>query len=414
MKKKFVPGVVLMAALLFQQCNQKPKTTEKPIAPDVTPVNTMERALELSRQFLIVDGHIDLPDRLRTHREDITKETKKGEFDFPRAKKGGLDAPFMSIYVPAWLENNGAKSYAIQQIELVERLVNEHPQHFAMAFSADDVRRNFEEGIISLPMGMENGAPLEGDLDNLDFFYQRGIRYITLTHSKDNHICDASYDTRRTWDGLSPFGYEVVKAMNRIGMIIDVSHLSDSAFYQVMRVTRAPVIASHSSCRYFTPGLERNMSDDMIREVAEGNGVVMINFGSFFLSAALNKAWKEIEEWVRNHGRKLSDPEAKAYIEEIAAEQDLYGDISLVVDHINHVVEVAGIDHVGFGSDFDGVMGVLPEGLKDASHYPDLIRLLLEEGYSEEDIEKICYKNLFRVWDEVASIANTHAGIRRQ
>ncbi|MBW3546434.1 MAG: dipeptidase, partial [Bacteroidetes bacterium] len=243
------------------------------------------QAKVLARRFLILDGHVDLPYRLQNNKADVSEQTADGDFDYVRAKAGGLNAPFMSIYIPAAYEKNGGgKALADRLIGMVEQLIKDHPDKFAPAHASAQVRENFKKGLISLPLGMENGTPIAGKLENLDYFYDKGIRYITLAHSKSNHICDSSYDPDRRWGGLSPFGKEVVQHMNRLGIMVDVSHISDSAFYQVLRITKAPVIASHSSCRHFTPGFERNMSDKMIKALARNGGVIQINFGSTFIA----------------------------------------------------------------------------------------------------------------------------------
>ena len=369
-----------------------------------------QKADELAHKYIITDGHIDIPWRLSKEMEDITVRTEGGDFDYVRATAGGLDVPFMSIYVPAsYQKTGGAKVKADTLIDMVVSLVEDHPDKFALARSPDEAQQNFENGKISFPMGMENGAPIEGDLANVAYFHGRGIRYITLTHAKDNHICDSSYDTTGTWGGLSPFGREVVEEMNRVGIMIDVSHLSDNTFYQVMEISRAPAIASHSSCRYFTPDWERNMNDDMIRLLAEKGGVIQINFGSSFIrqksKEQSDKNKEDIKQWLEKEGLKRDDPEAKEYIKKVFKENPVYADVSEVADHFDHVVKLAGIDHVGFGSDFDGVGDSLPYGLKDVSYYPNLIYHLLKRGYSEEDIRKICYSNVFRVWQEVERVA---------
>ncbi|MGH9870309.1 MAG: subclass B3 metallo-beta-lactamase [Candidatus Polarisedimenticolia bacterium] len=371
------------------------------------------RAAELARRFIIVDTHIDVPDRLvKKQDEDLSVRTPDGDFDHPRAAAGGLDAPFMSIYVPAsYQKTGGAKAYADGLIDLVESFSRKWPDKFALATSPADVRRNAEAGLISLPMGMENGAPVEDDLANLKHFFDRGIRYITLTHGEDNQICDSSYNKgERRWRGLSPFGRQVVEEMNRLGIMVDVSHISDEAVRQVMEMTRAPAIASHSSCRHFTPGWERNMSDELIQALAAKGGVIMINFGSSFLTHearvsydAHSTAAKAFRE---KQGIDSEDPKAKEFSEAWWKEhRKVYATVDDVVAHIDHVVELAGIDHVGIGSDFDGVGDSLPVGLKDVSAYPSLIAALLKRGYSERDIEKICGGNLLRVWTEVERAA---------
>ncbi len=377
-----------------------------------------ERAHRLSKKFIITDGHIDLPYRMankgfmsRNSVEDVSIETM-GDFDYPKAKMGGLDAPFMSIYVPAALQKSGgAKVFADSLIDMVGRLSEAFPNLFASAGTPSEVKENFEKALISLPLGMENGAPIESDLANVKYFFDRGIRYITLTHSLDNEICDSSYDTSEdTWDGLSPFGEQVVQEMNKWGIMIDVSHISDKAFYDVMNLTQAPVIASHSSCRKFTPGFMRNMNDDMIKLLAEKEGVIQINFGSSFLSKTSQDQFSEIktslEEYRAAEGLSENDSTYVVYAAQYLIDMDPFEEIKTVADHIDHVVAIAGIDYVGLGSDFDGVGNSLPKGLKDVSMYPNLIYELLMRGYSDEDIEKICSHNVFRVWEETLRVAS--------
>ena len=262
-----------------------------------------------------------------------------------------------------------------------------------------------------MPMGMENGSPLQGDLDNLRDFYERGIRYITLAHSQSNHISDSSYDLRRQWKGLSPFGKKLVTEMNNIGIMLDISHVSDDAFYQVVDITKVPVIASHSSLRKFTPGFERNMNDDMIKALGENGGVIMINFGSSFVSKeagqwrkGLTAARKALIAKEGEDSPKLENFE-KSYREKVPYP---YSTLDEVLDHIDHVVKLIGIEHVGIGSDYDGVGDSLPIGLKDVASFPNLVQGLLDRGYSRKDIEKILSGNLLRVWEQVEQYAATH------
>lgn len=397
--------------ILLAGCSQK---TLSPLQRGYGDAQLRQLADELAHRYIITDGHVDLPFRLRVQNFRLTKEligipieTDQGDFDYVRAKKGGLDAPFMSIFIPAsYQTEGGAKEFADSLIDMVSGIARAHPDKFAIAFTPGDVRAHFKKDLVSLPMGMENGAPVEDDLANVAYFRKRGISYITLTHSKDNQICDSSYDTTRTWNGLSPFGREVVKEMNRTGVMIDISHVSDSAFYQVLEITDVPVIASHSSCRVFTPGFERNMNDDQLRALARNGGVIQINFGTDFLDGELSKYNDEKRVELRNllHERGLDDnsEEGKALVEQFRKDNPrLFATVEKVADHIDHAVKIAGIDHVGLGSDYDGVGDSLPTGLKDVSQYPNLIYELLKRGYTERDIGKICYKNLFRVWEKV-------------
>jgi membrane dipeptidase len=377
-----------------------------------------ERAKRLAQRVLVLDGHVDLPYRLHDAlddegkpKEDVSKRTAEGDFDFVRAKEGGLDAPFMSIYVPAALEEKGgARAHAEKLIALVEGIARAHPDKFALARSPADIEKNFAAGLVSLPMGMENGAPLEGKLESIRHFHERGIRYVTLAHSKDNHLSDSSYDDRHSAGGLTDFGKKAVDEMNRLGVFVDVSHLSDDAIRDVLARTKAPVIASHSSCRKFTPGWERNISDELIRGVAKTGGVVQINFGSTFVDPEAKKSWDalraQLNAKLKEQGLERSDehaaPVVKAFYEQ---NKGRYATVDTVADHIEHVINLVGIGHVGLGSDFDGVGDSLPEGLKDVSFYPNLFRVLLERGHSEADVEKIAGANVMRAWRRMEAVA---------
>lgn len=378
-----------------------------------------EEAKQLAQKFILVDTHVDLPYRLqiknfRLERQyiNIPVSSTEGDFDYERARKGGLDAPFMSIYIPSirQLQPDKGKSLADSLINMVEYITTQLPDKFALAGSPAEVQANTMAGKISLPLGMENGAPIGNELENVQYFFKRGIRYITLTHGKDNQICDSSYDTLNTWKGLSPFGEKVVAEMNRVGIMVDISHVSDSTFYDVLKITKAPLIASHSSCRHFTPGFQRNMSDDMIRALGKNGGVIQINFGASFLdsTARVNaKLLDSLEVILAAKNLTSRDSAAQPIIDQFAKRHaDLYADVERVADHIDRVVKLAGIDHVGIGSDYDGVGDALPVGLKDVSDYPNLIYVLLKRGYKPEDIEKICSGNVFRVWNKTLELAD--------
>ena len=379
----------------------------------------MRKADSLAQAYIITDGHIDLPYRLKSEGISlITAENGStvidagiGDFDFERARQGGLDAPFMSVYIPSELQKEGgAKALADSLIDLVESIATTFPDKYAMANSPAEVEENFKAGKISLPIGMENGAPIEGDIKNVEYFFNRGVRYITLSHGLDNEITDSSYDSTATHGGLSDFGRKVVEEMNRVGIMVDVSHISDSAFYDVMEITKVPVIASHSSARKFTPDFERNMSDDLIKALAKNGGVIQINFGSDFLDIESQESSKNINEKFQKElaekGLTMNDSAAKPFMEQFKKDNPYkFSTLEMVADHIDHVVDLVGIDHVGLGSDYDGVGDSLPEGLKDVSDYPNLIAELLRRGYSDEDIAKICYKNVFRVWNTVLEAA---------
>ena len=330
-------------------------------------------AQELAQEMIIIDTHLDTPIQLYMQQskngfyEDINKASSL-HFDFDRAVSGGLNVPFFVIFTPPSAEEKGtAFEMAKDLIKILEDIMNKHPSKFRLVKSPEEITN--EKGVMQVVYGMENGAPIESKLSNIKVFSDMGINYITLAHSKSNHISDSSYDSNKNWGGLSPFGRKVVAEMNKQGVMIDISHVSDAAFYEVLKLTKTPVIASHSSLRHFVPGFERNVSDDMLRELAKNEGVIQICFGSEFIA------------------------EKKKYPNLVVTVKD-------VADHIDRVKELVGIDHVGIGSDYDGWRN-FPVGLEDTSTYPNLIKELLNRDYTKEEIKKIFGGNLLRVWREV-------------
>ena len=335
-------------------------------------------AQELAKEMIIIDTHLDTPIQLYMQQdkngfyEDITKKSSL-HFDFDRAVSGGLNVPFFVIFTPPSAEEKGtAFEMAKDLIKILEDIMNKNPGKFRLVKSPEEITN--EKNIMQVVYGMENGAPIESKLSNIKLFSDMGINYITLAHSKSNHISDSSYDENKNW-GLSPFGRKVVAEMNKQGVMIDISHVSDAAFYEVLSLTKTPVIASHSSLRHFVPGFERNVSDDMLRELAKNGGVIQICFGSEFIA------------------------EKKKYPNLVVTVKD-------VADHIDRVKKLVGIDHVGIGSDYDGWRN-FPVGLEDTSTYPNLIRELLKRDYTKEEIEKVFGGNLLRVWREVKKFAKS-------
>ncbi|RLB64986.1 MAG: membrane dipeptidase [Deltaproteobacteria bacterium] len=431
-KSTFV-ALLLAPLLTLGACDQPgPSSTGSPTAPALTtgaavasasapcsapstgPAIDLKRAAALAKRLLIIDGHIDAPMRLNESRNeqgkltlDVMVRSTEGDFDYPRAKSGGLDAPFMAIYIPTTLQGKGgAKALADKLIDMVEAIAHAAPQQLALAKTVAKVRDNFARHKLSLLLGIENGAAIEGRLRNLSHFHARGVRYITLTHGKDNAIGDSSYDDRHTHGGLSPLGQQVVAEMNRLGIMIDVSHVTDQTFEQAVALSQVPVIASHSGCRHFTPGWERNASDELIETLAQKGGVIMINFGSGFIDEAIHKQhsarWKATSAFAKKLKKTWGDPEVEQFAKQYQEKHpEQRATVDRVADHIDHVVKLVGIDHVGLGSDFDGLGDTLPTGLRDVSQYPNLIGVLLERGYSEAAIGKICSGNLLRVWRAV-------------
>ena len=372
---------------------------------------------EIAQDSLILDSHIDVPYRLWSQHlegleiDDISGPTN-GDFDFIRARKGGLNVPFFSIYLPASTEEDGTShKMANDLIDMVEDVVTLHPEKFLLIKSVDDLSSLTNKNKVGIALGMENGAPIQGDLSRVEYYYDRGIRYITLTHSKTNHISDSSYDENIQWHGLSEFGKTLIEEMNRVGLMIDISHVNDEAFYQAIELSQVPVIASHSSLRHFTPGFERNVDDAMLNKLAEKGGVLQINFGSSFISQRPRDYMDQMKNFLelkfgQNRGGVSEEVINEARKEFFSKNKYPYATLDEVLDHFDRVVNLVGVDHVGIGSDYDGVGDTLPIGLKDVSSYPSLIEGFLERGYSREDIDKILGGNLIRGWKEVEEYAN--------
>ena len=395
------PLFLIFMFVLFQSCTENIKNID---------------AEQIAQDSLILDSHIDVPYRLwRQHLEgleidDISGSTE-GDFDFIRARKGGLNVPFFSIYLPASTQEDGTShQMANELIDMVEDIVTLHPEKFILINSVADLGSITKKNIVGIALGMENGAPIQGDLSRVQYYFDRGIRYITLTHSKTNHISDSSYDENIQWHGLSEFGKNLIEEMNKVGIMVDISHVNDEAFYQAIEISQVPVIASHSSLRYFTPGFERNVDDAMLSKLAEKGGVIQINFGSSFISKRprdyLVKMNSFLESRLGQNLEEVSEQDIRETRSQFIANNPYpYASLDEVLDHFDRVVQLVGIDHIGIGSDYDGVGDTLPVGLKDVSTYPTLIQGLLERGYTRKDIQKILGGNLIRVWKEVEEYA---------
>lgn len=380
-----------------------------------TPVAT-GAARALAQDAVIVDTHIDAPGMLTDRWMDLGVDAPGREFDYPRARAGGLDVAFMSIYTSPKQDDDGtAWQAANEMIDSVEAMVERHPDRFALLRSPGDVARLRAGGHVLLPLGMENGAPIGDDLANLQFFFDRGVRYITLAHSAPNRIADSSYAVERKWDGLSPFGREVVAEMNRLGIMIDVSHISDAATREAIALSTVPVIASHSAFRHFTPDFERNISDELAEAIAAGGGVVQIPFGTAFVdprgAANTQGHFRAINEFNQRNAelRAAGEPELdreKFNREWSDAHPAPQTPIDAVLDQIDYAVKLIGIDHVGIGSDFDGVGGELADGLQSVADFPNLVAGLQTRGYADADIRKILGENLLRTWAAIEAGAH--------
>ncbi|MFC5569875.1 dipeptidase [Lysobacter yangpyeongensis] len=361
-----------------------------------------DAARRLAHDAIVVDTHIDAPSELIDHWYDLGEATPSREFDYPRAREGGLDVAFMSIYTSAEEDDAGtAWQSAHTQIDAVEALVQRHPDRFALLRSPRDLARLQKGGKVLLALGMENGAPIGDDLKQLAAFHARGVRYITLAHGRNNRISDSATDTAPRWHGLSPFGREVVKEMNRLGIMVDVSHLSEDAIRQAVEASSVPVIASHSALRHFTPDFQRNISDANVKAIAAKGGVVQVPFGSIFIDAGAaqtystylreREAFRMAQQAAIAAGKTATGTEPQMPTLQPTA-------LAAVLDNIDRVVKLAGIDHVGIGSDFDGVSGHLAAELHSVADYPVLVAGLQQRGYSDGDIRKILGGNLLRVW----------------
>lgn len=381
-------------------------------AGDATPA-----ARTLAQDTVIVDTHIDAPTELAKRWLDLSQAQAR-EFDYPKARAGGLDVAFMSIYTSPGQDADGsAWNVAHRMIDGVQALAAEHPDRFAVLRSPRDVDRLRRGGRVLLPMGMENGAPIGDDLANLRVFFDRGVRYVTLAHSDNNRIADSSYATEKRWRGLSPFGREVVAEMNRLGMMIDVSHLSDDAVAQSVALSRAPVVATHSAFRHFTPGFERNLSDELAKAIADRGGVIQVPFGNAFVDPASAARTQAYFVAYNAYQREKAAGRTAQTVAEFDADWErthppLPVKLDAVLDQIDYGVKLVGIDHVGLGSDFDGVDGALPDGLKTVADYPNLIAGLQARGYRDADLRKLLGGNLLRLWRAVEAEAAAEAKAR--
>jgi membrane dipeptidase len=371
------------------------------------------KALKLHRSAIVVDTHNDITTMMMDDQYDLgTSSVGKYHTDLARMKEGGLTAEFFSVYVDKkFAKEGGSARRALDQIDLVYRAAERYPDRLMMATSAADIRRAKKEGKIAALMGIEGGHAIENSLMALRDFYRLGVRYMTLTHNNTNDWADSSRDEAKH-NGLTDFGKEVVREMNRLGMLVDVSHVSDKTMSDALDVSTAPIIASHSSARALS-NHPRNIPDELLRRIAKNGGVVMVNFYPAFIDQKYLDADKARDERLKpqldalgeqfkNDPKRLADERQKLMDSNPLPSTPL----SVLIDHIDHIAKVAGIDHVGIGSDFDGVPS-LPEGMKDISQLPNITYELLRRGYSEKDIRKILGENFLRVFAEAEKVARS-------
>ncbi|MGA2983658.1 MAG: dipeptidase [Terriglobia bacterium] len=386
--------------------------TALPRALAQTPADARQVAAQALDHAIIIDTHADTPQAMLEEGYDLGSPASPFMISIPKMRAGHLGAEFFSIWVDVAWPKQDIIHRALDLIDVTDQQVARHSDALGLATTADDIERLHREGKIAILMGVEGGHQIEGDLHVLDIYFRLGVRYMTLTHTKNDELGDSSGD-KPGWKGLSPLGRQAVKRMNQLGMMVDISHVSDKTFYDALAVSKAPLIASHSSCRALCSA-PRNMTDDMIRALAKNGGVMDINFYSGFLSQAFQDGYGKIEkqfEAALAAARAQSAKQGKrlSYLEEVRIEQRLIKDLPVpsytaIADHIDHAVKVGGIDHVGLGSDFDGVDSA-PRGMEDVSKIPNLVIELARRGYSEEDLEKILGGNVLRVMRQVEQVA---------
>jgi len=369
-------------------------------------------AKQLHFSSIVIDTHDDTTQRLLDPHFDLAARHSDGNIDIPRMRDGGMSAIFFSIWISGKIMGPEAVKQALDQIDAVRETVRKHPNELALATNADEVRAAHQQGKIAALMGVEGGHMMGNDLAVLRTFAALGVRYMTLTHMENNEWADSS-TAKPQHNGLTDFGKDVVREMNRLGIIVDISHVSDRTFYDALEVSKAPIFASHSSCRALCNSA-RNMTDDMMRDLAKHGGVVQINYHVGFLSqefrdyeTAHPDAEKEIEAEVKkrcgdNEACKLTtgDQVVRDFMEAGKLPKVNW---TVIIEHIDHAVKVAGIDHVGLGSDFDGA--VMPIGMQDVTHLPQITDALLKKGYSESDIRKILGENTLRVLAETQRVS---------
>jgi membrane dipeptidase len=372
-----------------------------------------EKAKKLHFSSIVVDTHDDTTQRLLDPHFDITTPHTDGNIDIPRMRDGGLTAIFFSIWIDGKIMGPQAVKLALDQIDAVRETVRKHPNDLILATTADDIREAKKQHKIAALMGVEGGHMIGNDLAVLRTFAALGVRYMTLTHMVNNEWADSS-TAPPEHNGLTDFGKDVVREMNRLGVIVDISHVSDKTFYDALAVSKAPMIASHSSCRALCNS-PRNMTDDMIRDLAKHGGVIQINYHVGFLSQQFRdfeNAHPEMENEIRDEVKKrCGTDEACSGVasDQVVREFMKAGklpkvDWTLIVDHIDHAVKIAGADHVGLGSDFDGAN--MPIGMDDVTHLPQITDALLKKGYSESDVRKILGENTLRVLTEVERVSH--------
>jgi membrane dipeptidase len=409
---RFVAIVVVLGATWCLSLTAH--SADDPKKPDTKargPVELTDEARRIHREAIVVDGHNDLPWQFREKNDlsfsriDLHRPQPELHTDIPRLRQGGLGAQFWSAWVPAEsAKDHTAVKLTLEQIDVIRRMVAAYPDTFEMAYGVDDILRAHKEGKIASLIGIEGGHSIDSSLGVLRMLYALGARYMTLTHSENTPWADSATD-KVEHHGLTSFGEQVVLEMNRLGMLVDISHVSAETMRHALRVTRAPVIASHSSA-FALADHPRNVPDDVLRLLPSNDGVIMVNFFPGFILPEGARASRRMFEVARELKAKYpNEGDFKLALKEWQKEHPVpRGSIHNVVDHIEHIIKVAGIDHVGLGSDFDGIP-TTPRQLDDVSYYPYISQELLNRGHSAQDIRKVLGENLLRVFRQVEQVA---------
>ncbi|HEY0379628.1 MAG TPA: membrane dipeptidase [Pyrinomonadaceae bacterium] len=420
MNKRKSLSLVALGLLLFTFVPRAPSQSGRDATPQETSAATPQRderlwreALKIHRKAIVVDTHNDITSMMIDEDYDIgTSSVGKYHTDLARMKEGGLTAEFFSVYVDRkYAAEGGSARRALDQIDLVYRAAERYPDKLMMATSVADIRRAKKEGKVAALMGIEGGHAIENSLMALRDFYRLGVRYMTLTHNNTNDWADACCDTAKH-NGLSDYGREVVREMNRLGMLVDISHVSDKTMSDVLDISTAPVIASHSSARALNTHL-RNIPDELLRRISKNGGVVMVNFFPVFIDqkaldasrerdARLKPQLDELAQQFKDDPKRLDEERKKLFDANPLPPTPL----SVLIDHIDHIAKVAGVDHVGIGSDFDGVSS-LPVGMEDIARLPAITYELLRRGYSEQDVRKILGENFLRAFGQAERVAQS-------
>ncbi len=368
-----------------------------------------EKAIKIIRNSIVVDTHEDTPTTIYKG-VDISVRRDRGNIDFPRLIEGGVNSPVFAVWISNNMDEDNPEVYALKVITKTLKVIKENSKIAEIAYSVDDIRRITQKGKIAITLSFENSSPMHNP-EYVDVFYKLGIRMASLTHMSTNYLSDSATDKEK-WGGISPMGERIIKRMNELGMIIDVSHLSDKAVEDILRISKAPIIASHSCVRTLAQDVKRNLPDELIKKIAIRGGLIDVNFASFYLDGTMGKKYKEIKEKYKEKIKELErkyPTKGKEYEKAIRTIKNnqkteyekVKPDLKIVVKHIKYIRDLVGIEHVGLGTDFEGIGNSSPIGLEDITKIPDLVEEMLKQGFTEEEIKKFLGMNFIRFYKQV-------------